>query len=49
MPELLEYIEAGELKPEAIISHRLSLEDAAKGYMLFDKKEDDCRKVVLTP
>jgi threonine dehydrogenase-like Zn-dependent dehydrogenase len=49
MPELLEYIEAGDLKPEAIISHRLPLEDAAKGYTLFDKKEEDCRKVVLTP
>jgi threonine dehydrogenase-like Zn-dependent dehydrogenase len=49
MPELLEYIEAGELQPEVIISHRLPLEDAAKGYALFDKKEEDCRKVVLTP
>ncbi|HEY4316755.1 MAG TPA: zinc-dependent alcohol dehydrogenase [Herbaspirillum sp.] len=49
MPELLEHIEAGRLKPEAVISHRLSLEDAARGYSLFDKKEENCRKVVLTP
>ncbi|POD75338.1 glutathione-dependent formaldehyde dehydrogenase [Pseudomonas syringae group genomosp. 3] len=49
MPELLEHIEAGRLAPEAIISHRMSLEDAAKGYKLFDKKEEDCRKVILTP
>ncbi|POP66729.1 zinc-dependent alcohol dehydrogenase [Pseudomonas syringae] len=49
MPELLEHIEAGRLEPEAIITHRMSLEDAAKGYKLFDKKEDDCRKVILTP
>ncbi|AQL38539.1 zinc-dependent alcohol dehydrogenase [Pseudomonas syringae] len=49
MPELLEHIEAGRLAPEAVISHRMSLEDAAKGYKLFDKKEEDCRKVILTP
>jgi threonine dehydrogenase-like Zn-dependent dehydrogenase len=49
MPELLEFIEAGKLSPEVIISHRLSLEDAAEGYRMFDKKEDNCRKVVLTP
>ncbi|KPC33211.1 Zinc-containing alcohol dehydrogenase superfamily protein [Pseudomonas syringae pv. cilantro] len=49
MPELLEHIEAGRLEPEAIITHRMSLEDAALGYKLFDKKEEDCRKVILTP
>ncbi|MCG9505885.1 glutathione-dependent formaldehyde dehydrogenase, partial [Acinetobacter pittii] len=25
------------------------LEDAAEGYRIFDKKEEDCRKVILTP
>jgi threonine dehydrogenase-like Zn-dependent dehydrogenase len=49
LPELLEHIEAGRLEPEAIITHRLSLEDAVTGYKLFDKKEEDCRKVILTP
>lgn len=49
MPELLEAIEAGKLQPEIIISHRLPLEKAAEGYRMFDKKEDNCRKVVLTP
>jgi threonine dehydrogenase-like Zn-dependent dehydrogenase len=49
MPELLEFIAAGKLSPDVIISHRLSLEDAAEGYRMFDKKEDNCRKVVLTP
>jgi hypothetical protein len=29
--------------------HRMKLADAAKGYATFDQKEDDCRKVVLTP
>ncbi len=49
MPELLDAIEAGKLQPNAIISHRLNLSQAAEGYKMFDKKEDDCRKVVLTP
>jgi threonine dehydrogenase-like Zn-dependent dehydrogenase len=49
MPELLQAIEEGRLKPHAIISHRLPLERAAEGYRMFDKKEDDCRKVVLVP
>lgn len=49
MPELLEHIGEGRLDPGVIISHRLSLEEAAKGYEIFDRKEQDCRKVVLTP
>jgi len=49
MPELLTCIEEGKLKPEAIVTHRLSLEDAVHGYKVFDQKEEDCRKVVLTP
>lgn len=48
MPELLEHIGNGLIKPEIIISHRLSLADAAEGYATFDKAEDDCPKVVLT-
>lgn len=49
LPELLGYIETGRLQPDAIISHRLSLEQAAEGYKIFDKKQEDCRKVILTP
>lgn len=49
LPELLGHIETGRLSPEVIISHRLSLEQAAEGYKIFDKKEEDCRKVILTP
>lgn len=49
MPELLERIGEGLLKPEIIISHRMPLAEAAQGYATFDKAEDDCRKVVLTP
>ena len=49
MPELLNHIEAGDIRPEVIISHRMPLADAARGYEMFEKKQDDCRKVVLTP
>ncbi|SFU31160.1 zinc-dependent alcohol dehydrogenase [Pseudoduganella namucuonensis] len=49
MPELLEFIGEGKLHPDVIISHRLPLEDAALGYKMFDKKEDNCRKVILRP
>jgi threonine dehydrogenase-like Zn-dependent dehydrogenase len=49
MPELLTAIEEGRLHPNAIISHRMGLEQAAEAYKMFDKKEDNCRKVVLTP
>ena len=49
MPELLEHILEGRLQPEVIISHRLPLSEAARGYEMFEKKQDECRKVVLTP
>ncbi|MBB1473819.1 glutathione-dependent formaldehyde dehydrogenase [Luteimonas sp. MC1782] len=49
MPELLDAIAEGRLVPEVIISHRMKLADAAKGYEMFNAQEDDCRKVVLTP
>jgi threonine dehydrogenase-like Zn-dependent dehydrogenase len=32
-----------------VITHKLSLNDAPRGYELFKHKEDDCLKVVLTP
>lgn len=49
LPELLEHIELGRLNPEAIVTHRLSLEQAAEGYEIFDKCQQDCRKVILIP
>ena len=49
MPALLEHIGEGLLSPEVIISHRMKLADAAQGYKIFNEKEEDCRKVVLTP
>ena len=49
LPQLLEYIENGDLSPEAIITHRMNLSDAAKGYEIFEKREEECRKVILPP
>ncbi|MBA2657350.1 MAG: glutathione-dependent formaldehyde dehydrogenase [Tatlockia sp.] len=49
MKPLLEKIMNGEIDPSKIISHRLKLKDAAKGYKIFDEKKNECTKIVLTP
>lgn len=49
MPQLLEAIQDGKLTPDEIITHRMPLEEAERGYAIFDRKEEDCRKVVLIP
>jgi threonine dehydrogenase-like Zn-dependent dehydrogenase len=46
---LLERIRVGEIDPSFVITHRLSLEEAPRGYDIFKDKEDECVKVVLTP
>lgn len=47
--ELMEYVQSGRVTLDDIITHRLSLEDVSKGYEIFDKKIDNCVKVVLDP
>ena len=49
MRPLLERIRSREIDPTFIISHRMSLEEAPKGYDIFKHKQDECTKVVLTP
>ena len=49
MPHLLEHVRAGRIDPKAVISHRLPLDDAPKGYHIFANKLDDCIKCVLLP
>ena len=46
---LLERIQRGEIDPSIVITHRLNLEDAPRGYSIFKHKEDNCIKVVLKP
>jgi threonine dehydrogenase-like Zn-dependent dehydrogenase len=49
MKPLLERIQRGEIDPTFIITHKLPLQDAPKGYDIFLNKQDECVKVVLTP
>lgn len=49
MPELLERIASGALRPEVIVTHNLPLQEAVRGYELFNDKQEDCRKVILRP
>jgi threonine dehydrogenase-like Zn-dependent dehydrogenase len=45
---LLGHIERGDIDPSFVITHRMPLADAPKGYDLFLHKQDDCMKVVLS-
>jgi len=47
MKPLLEHIQKGDIDPTFVITHHMSLDDAAKGYEIFCNKEDHCEKVVL--
>jgi S-(hydroxymethyl)glutathione dehydrogenase/alcohol dehydrogenase len=47
--ELIALLEAGKIKLNDIISHRLPLKDAPHAYEIFSEKKDNCVKVVLTP
>ena len=40
---------AGDIQPAEILSHRMKPANAAKGHDIFNQKQEDCRKVVLTP
>ena len=47
--DLLRRIEADEIDTTFLISHRLSLEDAAEGYKNFKDNQNEWTKVVLRP
>ena len=46
---LLERIQNGEIDPSFVITHRMPLTDAPKGYDIFVNKQDECVKVILKP
>jgi threonine dehydrogenase-like Zn-dependent dehydrogenase len=48
MRPLLDRIQNGEIDPSFVITHRLPLHQAAQGFDMFLKKEDNCEKVVLS-
>ncbi len=50
MPKLMSMIEAGQIDPSVVITHRsATLADGPALYETFRKKEDGCIKVVLSP
>jgi threonine dehydrogenase-like Zn-dependent dehydrogenase len=49
LPRLLEHIQKGDLDPTFVITHRLSLDDAAEGYRIFKENKSEVIKVVLKP
>ena len=46
---LLDWVQKDHIRLDDIITHRLPLENAVRGYEIFDRREEDCRKVVLRP
>src|SRR4051794_40153066 len=46
---LLKKIEAGEIDPSFVITHKLKIEDGPAAYKTFRDKKDGCIKVVLKP
>lgn len=49
MPKLLEMILGGKIDTTFLISHRLPLEDAPRGYKMFKEQQNEVTKVVLKP
>jgi threonine dehydrogenase-like Zn-dependent dehydrogenase len=49
MQPLLERVENGQLNPARVITHRLPLTDAPRGYKIVKNKKDNCEKVILHP
>src|SRR5688572_13358858 len=49
MPKLLGEVEAGNIDPSFVISHRLKLSEAPMAYENFNEQKDPWRKVVLSP
>jgi S-(hydroxymethyl)glutathione dehydrogenase / alcohol dehydrogenase len=47
--ELIGWVKEGKIQLNDIITHRLPLAEATRGYEIFCKKEDNCVKVVLSP
>ncbi|MGE5524017.1 MAG: zinc-dependent alcohol dehydrogenase [Rhodospirillaceae bacterium] len=49
MKPLLERIERGDIDPSFVITHRMKLDEAPRGYDMFVNKDDECVKIVLQP
>ena len=49
MPQMMERVQAGDLDPSFLITHRMSLEDSTRGYELFKKKDEGCLSAAFAP
>jgi threonine dehydrogenase-like Zn-dependent dehydrogenase len=49
LESLLRKVEAGEIDPSFVITHKIGLEDAPEAYKTFRDKKDGCIKVVIKP
>ena len=47
MDELIKVIQNGKLNLKSMITHRLPLSEALRGYEIFEKKSEGCIKVIL--
>ena len=46
---LLERITNGDIDPSFVVTHRMKLADAPHGFAIFNRKEEGCIKIVMTP
>lgn len=46
---LLDRIAKREIDPSFVVTHRMKLSDAPTGFDLFNRKQDGCIKIVMTP
>ncbi len=49
IPQLYQMVSEGKVNLADIVTHKIPLSEAKKGYELFDTKTDDCIKVILKP
>lgn len=49
LPKLLAHIQEGRIDPTFVITHRMSLSEAVKGYQMFSESKSEVIKVVLKP
>ena len=46
---LLDRITNGDIDPSFVVTHRMKLDDAPQGFDIFNRKEEGCIKIVMTP
>ncbi|MED4015691.1 zinc-dependent alcohol dehydrogenase [Sutcliffiella cohnii] len=49
IPQLYQLVSEGKVNLADIVTHKIPLSEAKRGYEIFDTKTDDCIKVILKP